>query len=293
MKKSLKYIFKILPFKRELFSLVKLIWVPKERIFQHLYFKGIFKVKVDKQHSFKIMHYGYLIENEIFWLGLNDGFEKESIKLWIKLCRKSDVILDIGANTGIYSLIAKSVNPSAVVHAFEPVQRVFSKLKDNISLNRYEINAVDFAVSDSDGEAIIYDTDTEHTYSVTVNHNLRNPDSKVIETKIKTITLDSFIKEKGLKKIDLIKIDVETHEPEVLKGFGEYFTKFKPVLLIEILNDDIGNRVYEIVKDLNYLYFNIDEKGGIRQVEKIVKSDYFNYLFCDEKTAEELGLLQK
>lgn len=271
--------------------MIKFIWIPKEKIFQHLYFTGVFKVKVDKQHSFKIMHYGYKIENEIFWLGLNEGFEKESIKLWIELCKNSNVIVDIGANTGIYSLIAKSVNPSAKIYAFEPVKRVYQKFRENIDLNKYEVVSFEKAVSDSDGEAIIYDTDTEHVLSVTVNKNLRNSTTLVVETKISTITMNSFIKENGLEKIDLIKIDVETHEPEVLKGFNEYLVKFKPILLIEILNDEIGEKVFEIVKDLDYLFFNIDENGGVRQVDKIVKSDYYNYLFCDRKIADSLKLI--
>lgn len=291
MKKLLKYIFNIIPFKRELFSLMKLIWIPKEKVFQHLYFKGIFKVKVDKQHSFRIKHYGYKIENEIFWQGLSAGFEKESIKLWIELCKNSKVILDIGANTGIYSLIAKSVNPTSKVYAFEPVKRVYQKFRENIDLNKFEVVSYEKAVSDLDGEAIIFDTDTEHVLSVTVNKNLRNPTTPVVETKISTITLNTFVKEHSLDKLDLIKIDVETHEPEVLNGFNEYLSKFKPILLIEILNDEIGQQVFEIVKDLGYLYFNIDENSGVRQVNKISKSDYYNYLLCDEKKAKELKLI--
>ncbi len=36
-----------------------------------------------------------------------------------------------------------------------------------------------------------------------------------------------------------MKIDVETHEPEVMEGFAEYYLKFKPIILIEVLNDQI------------------------------------------------------
>jgi FkbM family methyltransferase len=59
--------------------------------------------------------------------------------------------------------------------------------------------------------------------------------SSTIETKISTITLDSFIEINQLQKIYLLKIDVESHEVEVLQGFERYIKQFKPSILIEIL----------------------------------------------------------
>ena len=69
-------------------------------------------------------HYGFQLENEIFWSGLTNGWEKISTRLWIELSKNSKVIFDIGANTGIYSLVSKSINPTSQVFAFEPVKRV-------------------------------------------------------------------------------------------------------------------------------------------------------------------------
>jgi ribosomal protein L11 methylase PrmA len=99
--------------------------------------------------------------------GIKDGWEKVSTGLWIKLCRESEVIIDIGANTGVYSLIAKTVNPGAKVFAFEPVERVFEKLQGNCRLNNYDIGCFKKAVSNYSGKAKIYDTAGEHIYSVT------------------------------------------------------------------------------------------------------------------------------
>ncbi|MDP4261655.1 MAG: FkbM family methyltransferase [Bacteroidota bacterium] len=293
MKSTIKKIYKALPFKKEIFTVMKTIWKPSERIYRHLHFTGVIKVKAGKSKSFKMKHYGYQVENEMFWVGLTNGWEKESLKLWLKLCTKSEVIFDLGANTGIYSLVAKTIAPDAKVFAFEPVKRIYKKLRENIDLNGYDVVAVEKAVSDKDGTAVIYDTSTEHIYAVTVNKNLSSPDEKVVETTIETVTLDSFIRENNLKKVDLMKIDVETHEPEVLAGFLTYLPQYKPTMLIEILNDEVGARVHSMVKDLGYLYFNIDERGSIRQVDKITKSDYYNYLLCNRDTAIELGLINK
>lgn len=290
LKTALKSIYKLLPFKQELFTVIKSVYQLSEPAYRHLHFKGVFRVKVNDVTSFKIRHYGFKIENTIFWKGLDNCWERESMKVWIKLCEKADVVIDIGANTGVYALIAKAVNIKSKVYAFEPVKRVFDKLEANIKLNGYDIIAIEKATSNTDGSAVIYDTDNEHTYSVAVNKNIAEKGAKVNEVKIETITLDSFVEEYELSKIDLIKIDVETHEPEVIEGFRKYIGQFKPTLLIEILDDQVGKRVEDLIKDLGYLYFNIDEKRSIRKVDRITKSDYYNYLLCTSKIAGELGL---
>jgi FkbM family methyltransferase len=291
MKTLVKRIYRLVPFKQQLFTALKTVWKPGEKIYRHLHFKGIIKVRLDKKRSFKMKHYGFQVENEIFWVGLTNAWEKESFKLWIKLSAGAGVILDIGANTGIYSLISKAVNPGAKVYAFEPVERVFKKLQENIGLNDFDIVAVEKAVSNQNGTAIIYDLVSEHVYSVTVNKNMAVAGTQTVETTINTITLNSFLKDNNVGKVDLVKIDVETHEPEVLEGFSDYLSRYRPTLLIEILNDEIGSKVNDMVKGLGYLYFNIDERGGIRQVDRITRSDYYNYLLCDQQVARGLGLL--
>lgn len=279
-----------MPLKKELFSLVKTFAIPSESIYKHLHFQGNIKVKVDDSHSFKIRHHGFEVENSIFWTGLTGGWEKVSLSLWIELVRNSDVVFDIGANTGIYSLIAKSLNPQAQVFAFEPVRRVFEKLEFNNQLNGYDINCYQSAASDSDGTATIYDTSAEHTYSVTVGKNLNSSDVPVVPTMIETVRLDTVIENVGLPKIDLIKLDVETHEAEVIEGLGKYLEEFQPTMLVEVLNDTVGRNIEALVGGIDYLYFNLDEESGtIRQVEHISKSDYYNYLICKEKTAKLLA----
>lgn len=291
MKSFLKSIYARLPLKKQFFTFLKSFWKPSPAVYQHLNFKGIFNVKINPECSFKIRSYGYRIENELFWEGLYGGWEKDSMKLWVQLCENSEVIIDIGANSGIYSLVAKSVKPDSKVYAFEPVNRVYRKLVKNIELNDLKIITKELAISDKTGSAIIYDNLNEHVYSVTVNKNLFAPTTKVVESLIKTITLDDFIKDTKIDKIDLIKIDVETHEPEVLEGFKHHLSKYKPTLLIEVLNEEIAEKINAYVKDLGYLYFNISEKGSIKQTDKVYKSDYFNYLLCNAEIATKLKLI--
>ncbi|MCW3076480.1 MAG: methyltransferase [Bacteroidetes bacterium] len=288
MKNLFKYIYQLLPLKKQLFSVLKFFHLPHS-IYKHLYFEGILKIKFDS-HSFLIRHYGFQLENEIFWKGLTNGWEKISIQLWIQLSKNADVIVDIGANTGIYSLISKTVNPSSQVLAFEPVKRVYEKLCSNCKLNSFNIECFEYAISNSDGEATIYDRPTPHVYSVAVNKNISGlPNS--IPTKIKTKKLSTLIKDHGLSKIDLIKIDVETHEPEVLEGMEHFLKLYRPTLLIEILSDEIGQKVQALIKDIDYLYFNIDEINPPKLVNKIEKSSFYNYLICSPQIARNLNLI--
>lgn len=290
MKFFFKLIFQAIPFKVFIFKGIRLFKLP-ESIYKHLYFKGVFKVEINEDQAFLINHYGFQVENDIFWAGLFGRWEKDSLLLWNKLCEKSDVIFDIGANTGVYALIAKTTNKNNKVYAFDPVRRVYEKLVKNIELNNYDVKTCQIALSNETGNAIIYDTDTEHTYSVTVNKNLNTTESAVKEINIKTMRLDDFIESNNIRKIDLMKIDVETHEPEVLDGMGRYLKDFKPTLLIEILNDEIAEKIENLIKELNYIYFNLNEKGSIKQVQSLTKSDFHNFLICSPKVALDLKLI--
>jgi FkbM family methyltransferase len=230
------------------------------------------------------------VENDIFWKGLTGRWEKRSIEIWMKLSEKAMVILDIGANTGVYSLISKSLNPDSRVIAFEPVERIFNKLERNFQLNNFSIESMLMAISDHNGQAIFYDTYGKHPYSATLENFSQNSNYKPVNVEITTI--DRLIMEKKLEKVDLIKIDVEHHEPEVIKGFSS-ICKYQPSILIEVLPDDIGKRVQQEIENYggSYLYFDIDEENGIHKVENIRKSSGMNYLLCTESTAKEMQLI--
>ncbi|MCE3278815.1 MAG: methyltransferase [Bacteroidetes bacterium] len=290
MKNLFKKIYDILPFKQRVFELLRHLNL-SETVYKHLHFKGIIKVPVNGK-SFLMEHHGYEIENSIFWAGITGNWEKVSMKLWIELCKDSKVIFDVGANTGIYSLVAKTIQPSAAVYGFEPVERVFLKYQRNCHLNNFEVNCEKMALSNKNGEALIYDTSSEHTYSVTVNKNFVSDTELAVQTKIVTKKLSSFIQEKKITGIDLIKIDVETHEPEVLEGMEEYLQTFQPTFLIEILNDEIATRVQTLFKGMNYLFYNIDEKNPPVLVHQLVKSAHFNFLICKKEVALKLGLIK-
>ena len=275
MKKIIKSIYNYIPFKKELYLALKRNWKPRESLYKHLHFKESFSVKIDFNKSFDIYNETQ-IENEIFWEGLTGKWEKESMKLWIKLSEISACIFDIGSNTGVYALVAKTINPESRVFAFEPHPLFFNMLEKNIELNDYEIMSLKKAVSDVDGKIKIEDYSGA---SSSIN--------------VESVSLDKFIDDKKIEKVDLLKIDVETFEPQVIKGFEKYLSLHHPTLLIEILNEDVAKSINDLIGNIEYLYFNIDERGGVRQTEKIEKSDYYNYLICEASVAKKIGLIKK
>jgi FkbM family methyltransferase len=290
MKRILKRLYYWIPFKRPIFSLVKKWFHPSQSIYKHLHFKGLITINLTHDRFIKMFHYGFQLENDLFWKGYGLGWEGASLKIWAKLARKSLVILDIGSNTGVYSLAAKAINPEARVFAFEPVDRVFDKLVYNIQVNNFDIRPLKYALSNYDGTAKIYDTNSEHTYSVTVNKNLFPENKNMVEGKIRTKKLSTFIKEHMLDSIDLIKIDTETHEPEVIEGMEEFLKQYRPSLLVEVLSTEIGYKIEKMVQGLDYQYYYLDDNLGAKLIDHLTREVSYNYLICSKKVAQEIGL---
>ena len=288
MKNALKGLYAAIPAKRHLFSLIRRFYRPPQSLYQHLHFDGAFTVDVGGT-AFRMNHHGLPIENEMFWNGITGGWEKASMSLWLELSRRATVILDVGANTGMYTLTAKAVRPDAVVYAFEPVERVFSKLEANCALNRYEVTCVNAAVSNSDGTALLFDTPSPHVYVATLQRGTSYEGELTVQRMVPTVQLDTFVAQHGISDISLLKVDTEGHEVEVLEGFRGCLERMHPTMLIEVLSDDMGRRIEALLPD-GYLYFDIDEERGPRRVSHIGRSATYNHLVCTPYIAELLQL---
>jgi FkbM family methyltransferase len=290
-KTLLAKLYVIIPFKQQVFEVLRTCLPLPETIYRHLHFKGVFKVKVDGGKSFRMRHYGYVIENEVFWGGLA-GWEKVSLELWKRLCKNSRVILDIGANTGLYALLAQAVNPEAKITAVEPVGRIFEKLSDNIQLNGGRIRAVKAAVSDHSGIATLYDLpEKEHVLSVSLESEWNREDPRLVPIDVACYTVTDLLSAMEEDHVDLLKIDVETHEPHVLEGFRKILARDRPSMLIEILNEDVAQKVSKLIEGLDYVYYDIDDvTWPPRSVRTLGQSGHFNYLICRPEVAISVGL---
>tara|TARA_Y100000589_G_scaffold311272_1_gene330482 strand:- start:618 stop:1433 length:816 start_codon:yes stop_codon:yes gene_type:complete len=254
----------------------------KNKLHVDLKFKGESTVKIpNTNYRFKLNCWESTIENEIFWNGLGQTWEPETVNLWIDLCKKSKVIFDIGANTGIYSLIAKSINKDNEVIAFEPSDLVLHKLKKNIYDNNFDIKIVEKGVSNLTGDRIFYDVDDLHQTSASLSPDkLKNFDSfkgQIREYKISTIRLDKFIEENNIIP-DLIKIDVELHEPEVIEGLGKYLNKIKPTIIIEVLTAKIAETLNKSFDNSIFDIYRLKKNQKPQIVNEIIPNECYNYL---------------
>lgn len=271
-------------------------------ITKHLYFDGVIEFQILENKKIKMQSQGMLLENELYWHGLQGYHEKLSMKIWIEfiLTFRPLGIVDIGANTGIYGLVAKCLAPKSKIVFVEPIPRAIQILQKNLDLNNFEGQILDIALSDYDGEGFYnLESGKDIAYSITLNDYADRAitgihDETISYTQIQTnvARLDTLIRSKIISIPNLIKLDVETLEPNVLKGLGEYLSK-EMSFLCEVLTWEVAEKLNEIFSEADYNFYNIDDLNNkLRQTEKIEKSDYWNYFICQKEFSGQLTILR-
>jgi FkbM family methyltransferase len=285
----LRKLYFVLPFKKQVFDVIKMFYTPSTRISGYLKFNGAFTVKVNEA-QIRFHNDNSTIASLIYWKGLN-GYESATLKVWAALSKNSKIILDVGANFGLFGILSKGLNPEATLYFFEPLNRNITRIERNLALNNFKSTVIKAAVSDSVGTAEFFDiSSSENTIgSLSKSHVQMHQHHTGIKSVItNVITLDSFSESEKLKSIDLVKIDVEGFEIEVLNGFVQSIKKFRPLIIVEITNEENGIEVYNIMKTEKYCFYIIDDIKGLIQVNQINRdssSKYYNFLLCPvEKT---------
>ena len=288
MSALIRKIYDLMPAKQPIFELLRRHVRLPARVYQHLHFEAPINIPVSDGCSFMMHHFGAQVENDLFWAGYGNGWEATSLRLWARLAAAAETIFDIGANTGAYALAAKVVNKEARVFAFEPVASISDKLRSNVELNGFDITVVQAGVSGSTGEAVMYIPATKHSYSASLNSSMLRGNTNLIETVIPILRIDEFIRDHALDSADLFKIDTEKHEVDVPSGFGDIINKFKPAILIEILNKTLGGEVEAFFLNSNYVFYEIIEGVALRRVESLGATSG-NYLLCTADFAASSG----
>ncbi len=286
---AVRRVYKLIPFKRSVFIFLRHIWVPPCWLYEHLYFAGPFDA-LTPDSRFRMVNYDCNLETLVFWRGIY-GYERSSMKIWTGLCKESRVVLDIGANTGLFSLVAKATNPCAQVYAFEPIPRIYARLVRNSDLNHFGINCMNLAISDTDSEGVIYDLPLNHHHHASlIKTEAAHAGTVLIPVTIKRKRLDTILKEEQIDHIDLMKIDVEGHEPEVLEGLGSCLSRMRPSMLVEIKRMEMAKRIEVLLTGLDYAFFDIDDMHGPKRVSSIGASSSLNYFLCPQAIASRLSL---
>jgi FkbM family methyltransferase len=292
IRKLIEQVYAQVPLKRPVFEVVRRTVRLPRRLTSHLRFQGPFTVSIDRFHRFRLEHWGYTMENDLFWNGFGNGYEGTSLQIWRRLAPHAKVILDVGANTGIYALVAHCVNPVATVIAVEPVERVFHRLQRNVELNGGNVTLEKLAASDTTGIAVIYDQPGDHELTASLDPLMAKYCGGAVEYTVRTKRLDEVLSSAGLRSIDLVKIDVELFEPQVLLGLGAFLSNCKPALLVEILNEGVARDVNEITRDLGYDIFRVVERRGLVRVRHVEATELKerNYLFAQDETVKSANI---
>ena len=171
----------------------------------------------------------YLDEVDALCLSINGIHEKIITNLIKKEIHSGDVVLDIGAHIGYYTLqFANLVGSTGKVYAFEPEPKNFELLKKNVQINKHDnVVLIQKIVSDKDGivEFFISKFDS-------IGNKLFESNEAGSSIKIESTTLDEYFKDLK-KKIDFIKMDIQGGEGKAILGMKNLLKENKNLKIIQ------------------------------------------------------------
>ena len=203
----------------------------------------------------------------------------KSVPNEIRKIKKGEAFIDIGANAGLFSLMAgQCVGPEGIILAFEPQKPLFFKLVNNAKINNLSnIFCFNLALSNSTKMVGMSDIDVRHTGIASINETTIKTDSMVWavnpSSDLKTIQrmLDN--------RETTIKIDVEGHELNVLKGISWLFDSGninKLIVEIDAANlRKFGSEVSDI--------YSFMERHGFTPIESDTEVTHFDEIFVRQR----------
>lgn len=193
------------------------------------------------------------------------GWEDVARQIYYEWCSESRVVIDVGAYSGVYTILAIINGGPVSIICFEPNPRMLPILEKNIDLNGDEIGKVSvnsFALSSTDGQ--LWFAENEHTSASQILSaaSLNNiPTLNKNLTKVRVAKLDSL---DITGKIDLVKVDIEGHEIDFLNGSAATLSKNKPIILMEALDSFEYSKQKELLKEFGYTHvIPVRERNGI------------------------------
>ena len=161
-------------------------------------------------------------------------WEKHLIQKFYSLLPKYDsfVAIDLGAQTGCFSLLAKYF-PHSTWYAFEPIQEAADLLRENLRLNDiHNVSVYQMAAADFSGIAKLKMLAMKDWGLSTIG-KLRF--DAVFEREIQCITLDSFIEAQHIQKVHFMKLDTEGSELNILRGAQKMIIRDHPIIIMEYI----------------------------------------------------------
>jgi len=196
----------------------------------------------------------FLYDSPAFKNFLKDNpHEAGEVKFLESIAKEGMNVIDIGANIGITTVaIAKRIRKGGKLYSFEPTPEYFNILKDNVSSNGLEnVKVYELAMTDQVGRAYFYQRGLSSGIVF---------EEGVEKFKVSTTTIDRFLREEKIERIDLINMDCEGSELLILKGAKETLRKNEAKIFCEIHHDflkRLGQSIDELVEYLQSLEFQV------------------------------------
>jgi FkbM family methyltransferase len=183
-------------------------------------------------------------------------YEPETFLFFRNYLKPGDVVLDIGAHIGLFSVVtSRLVGENGRVFAFEPTPFTREVLTDVIRLNKCEANVEirPEAVADKVGTTFFFDTGTE----VSNANSLVKTERSKEKIEIPVTSVDEFVAERGLN-VNCLKIDVEGAEFDLLRGARRVFADQRPVARLGLHPESMAanghslKMIWDILEDYRY-----------------------------------------
>jgi FkbM family methyltransferase len=206
----------------------------------------------------------------------------------------SGLVLDIGANTGIFTLLAAATRATARVCAFEPLESARKQLHTNIACNPRmapRIAVSPLALSHRRAVAPFFETINDHgliSTSSTLEQGHAIQVGNHVRREVATETLDDWMEASDEGPIGLMKIDVEGHEHAVVEGGRQTIRRDRPIIIIEILGAAEVTALNSMLAKRDYRDFVLSPVG-LRWCPRIVfHAGFWNHLLCP---VEKIGVV--
>ena len=193
-----------------------------------------------------------------------------------KFILPTDTIIDGGANQGIFSLAFASLSQKIKIFSVEPFKYCHKILKENLKMNLFK------------NVTIIPKVLSNKIASHQLDYSKSNVSASIVRDfggektlTIASTTIDEIASKYQLKKIDLIKLDIEGAELAALKGGSRSIKKFIPKIVLECNNYEY-KKIYKFLKKFKYTSYLLTKNGFVKKINSITKSEA-NIFFLTKK----------
>lgn len=194
-------------------------------------------------------------------------YDYDEMSFLLRYLRSEDIFLDIGANIGVYTLLAASKLDQGQIYSIEALPKNFIRLEENLAINRFSnVKTYQIAVSDTEGRISLNLAEGDSMPFITVDRTENS-------ISVLTSTLDNLmINHEKLENLTLAKIDIEGAEMLAFKGAHSLLKRQIPYVWILEINDTVnnfGHQKQDVVDLLNqYNYELYDYDANLNQISK-------------------------